>query len=220
MISALSRANRNSAARRSLEPASAFSKLWIGDTKPRPIDVLSLMSMSDAFFGRIFHVRNEFVPFGTVSLTTYFHTDADDLAAEDITHVLATADAKVFYKSYGDQSGELWSPKGGCSRPPLRWRISRRKNRGQPQRRAQAAQRRCVKIKLAAVEFRQFARDRQTETKTRARFRRPFAGTQHLRYLGQLQTRSIILDDELERSTVISGMNDNPAVRPHERIVE
>ena len=41
------------------EPASAFSKLWIGDTAPRKIDVLSLMSMSDAFFGRIFHVRNE-----------------------------------------------------------------------------------------------------------------------------------------------------------------
>src|SRR3982074_3396158 len=31
-------------------PASAFSKLWIGDTTPRKIDVLSLMSMSDAFF--------------------------------------------------------------------------------------------------------------------------------------------------------------------------
>ena len=45
--------------------------------------MLSLMSMSDAFFARIFHVRREFVPFGTVSLTTYFHTDADDLAAED-----------------------------------------------------------------------------------------------------------------------------------------
>jgi acyl-CoA thioesterase len=94
------------------EPASAFSKLWIGDTKPRPIDVLSLMSMSDAFFGRIFHVRNEFVPFGTVSLTTYFHADSDDLAAEDIRQVLAVADAKVFYKSYGDQTGELWSPGG------------------------------------------------------------------------------------------------------------
>ena len=36
-------------------PASAFSKLWIGDRVPRKIDVLSLMSMSDAFFGRIFH---------------------------------------------------------------------------------------------------------------------------------------------------------------------
>jgi acyl-CoA thioesterase len=93
-------------------PASAFSKLWIGDTKPRPVDVLSLTSMSDAFFGRIFHVRNEFVPFGTVSLTTYFHAGADDLAAENISHVLATADAKIFHNSYGDQSGELWSPNG------------------------------------------------------------------------------------------------------------
>ena len=95
-----------------LVPASAFSRLWIGDSKPRPVDVLSLTSMSDAFFGRIFHVRNEFVPFGTVSLTTYFHADAVDLAAEDITHVLATADAKIFHKSYGDQNGELWSPNG------------------------------------------------------------------------------------------------------------
>ena len=93
-------------------PGSAFSKLWIGDTAPRAIDLLSLLSMSDAFFGRIFHVRNEFVPFGTVSLTTYFHTDADDLANEDITRVLAVADARIFHKSYGDQSGELWSPSG------------------------------------------------------------------------------------------------------------
>jgi len=94
------------------EPANAFSKLWIGDRVPRKIDMLSLMAMSDAFFGRVFHARGEVVPFGTVSLTTYFHTDADDLAAEDITRVLALADAKIFHKSYGDQSGELWSPAG------------------------------------------------------------------------------------------------------------
>ena len=54
----------------------------------------------------------ELVPFGTVSLTTYFHADAEDLAAEDITRVLAVADAKIFHKSYGDQNGELWSPNG------------------------------------------------------------------------------------------------------------
>jgi acyl-CoA thioesterase len=94
------------------EPASAFSKMWIGDRVPRKIDVLSLMSMSDAFFGRIFHVRNEMLPFGTVSLTTYFHADAEDLAGEDISQVLAVADARIFHKSYGDQSGELWSPNG------------------------------------------------------------------------------------------------------------
>jgi acyl-CoA thioesterase len=94
------------------EPASAFSKLWIGDRVPRKIDLLSLMSMSDAFFGRVFHARRELVPFGTVSLTTYFHADAQDLATEDISRVLAIADAKIFHKSYGDQIGELWSPRG------------------------------------------------------------------------------------------------------------
>ncbi len=91
---------------------SAFTKLWIGDRKPRKIDALSLVAMSDAFFGRIFQVRNELVPFGTVSLTTYFHADAEDLAQEGITRVLAVADAKIFHKSYQDQNGELWSPSG------------------------------------------------------------------------------------------------------------
>jgi acyl-CoA thioesterase len=95
-----------------IEPQSAFSKLWIGDKAPRRIDHLSLMSMSDAFFARIFHARRELVPIGTVSLTTYFHVDTDDLAREDITRVLAQADAKVFHKSFGDQAGELWSPSG------------------------------------------------------------------------------------------------------------
>ena len=94
------------------EPASAFSKAWIGDRVPRRIDALSLVAMSDSFFARIFHVRNEVVPFGTVSLTTYFHADAADLMAENITHVLAVADAKIFNKSFGDQTGELWSPGG------------------------------------------------------------------------------------------------------------
>ena len=56
------------------------------------------------------------VPFGTVSLTTYFHVDAEELAAEDITRVLAVADAKIFHKSYGDQNGELWSPNGTPAR--------------------------------------------------------------------------------------------------------
>jgi acyl-CoA thioesterase len=92
--------------------ASAYSKFWIADRVPRKIDALSLMSMSDAFFGRVFHARRALVPFGTVSLTTYFHADAEDLAREDITCLLAVADAKIFHKSYGDQHGELWSPNG------------------------------------------------------------------------------------------------------------
>jgi len=93
-------------------PGSAFSKLWIGDRVPRKIDALSLLAMSDAFFARIFHAKGELVPIGTVSLTTYFHADADDLAREDITRVLGVADAKIFHKSYGDQTADLWSPSG------------------------------------------------------------------------------------------------------------
>jgi acyl-CoA thioesterase len=93
-------------------PGSVFSKLWIGDRVPRKIDALSLAAMSDAFFGRVFYARGQITPVGTVSLTTYFHMDAESLAAEDTTHVLAVADAKVFHRSYGDQQGELWSPNG------------------------------------------------------------------------------------------------------------
>ena len=128
-----------------LVPASAFSKLWIGDTKPRPIDVLSLMSMSDAFFGRIFHVRNEFVPFGTVSLTTVFsrgrrrsrggkHRARSSRwpTPRSFTRVLATRRA-----SYGRRTA-------GCSRLRRRWRISRRKLRLTPSLRSEAKQSRTV----------------------------------------------------------------------------
>ena len=94
------------------ELASTYSKLWISDREPRRLDMLSLVSISDAFFARVFHARREMVPFGTVTLTTYFHPDSDELAAEDITRVLATADSKIMHRSYADQNAELWSENG------------------------------------------------------------------------------------------------------------
>ncbi|EKS33594.1 acyl-CoA thioesterase [Afipia clevelandensis] len=93
-------------------PASAYSRMWLSDTQPRPIDFLSLLSMSDSFFARIFHVLGAIVPIGTVSMTTVFHADAADLAAENTTAVLGAADASIFHKSFSDQTGELWSPSG------------------------------------------------------------------------------------------------------------
>ena len=94
------------------EPASPHTKAWIGHAVPRTLDLLSLSAIADAFFARIFHVRGELLPIGTVSMTTYFHVDAADLAAEPITAVLGVADANVFHKSFSDQTGELWSPSG------------------------------------------------------------------------------------------------------------
>lgn len=93
-------------------PASAFSKMWLSDATPRTVDFPSLLSMSDTFFARIFHVLGVIVPIGTVSLTTAFHADAADLAAEDTTTVLGVADANIFHKSFSDQTGQLWSPDG------------------------------------------------------------------------------------------------------------
>lgn len=93
-------------------PMSAFSKMWLSDATPRQIDFLSLLSLSDTFFARIFHARGTIVPIGTVSITTTFHADAVDLTAEDTTMVLGVADANIFHKSFSDQTGELWSPGG------------------------------------------------------------------------------------------------------------
>ena len=93
-------------------PGPTRTEVWIADAAPRPLDALSLTAMGDAFFGRIFHVRRAIVPFGTVSMTTHFHVAAEELAAEGETAVLGVADANTFHRSYGDQTGQLWSPSG------------------------------------------------------------------------------------------------------------
>jgi acyl-coenzyme A thioesterase PaaI-like protein len=93
-------------------PGETRTEVWVSDAAPRAVDHLSLAAMADAFFGRIFHARRGIVPFGTVSMTVHFHASVEDLAAEPITTVLGTADARAFHRSYGDQTGELWSPTG------------------------------------------------------------------------------------------------------------
>lgn len=95
-----------------VEPESARSQVWISERRPRPLDFLSLLAFGDTFFGRIFHVRGAMVPIGTVSMTTYFHADADDLAVVGDAPVLGEADAKIFTKGFSDQTGDLWSREG------------------------------------------------------------------------------------------------------------
>jgi hypothetical protein len=80
---------------------------------PRALDFLSLLAMSDAFFGRIFQVIGRIPPFGTVSMTTYFHAGADELAANGTAPLAAVADARVFHRSFCDQNAELYGAGGG-----------------------------------------------------------------------------------------------------------
>jgi acyl-CoA thioesterase len=93
-------------------PADSKSALWMRDATPRPLDHLALASMADAFFGRVFHAIGRVVPFGTVSLTTYFLADAQEVARHGEDRVFAIADAKRFNRSYNDQTIELWGADG------------------------------------------------------------------------------------------------------------
>lgn len=88
------------------------SILWMRDDPPRPLDYLSLAAMSDAFYGRIFIRRPRWTPFGTVSMTTYFHADEAMMAAHGARALLGTARALQFRNGYFDQAAELWTPGG------------------------------------------------------------------------------------------------------------
>jgi acyl-CoA thioesterase len=94
------------------EPADSRSLLWIASDPPRPLDFVGLAALCDIFFGRIVHVRQRMVPFGTVSMTAYFHATEADLAAQGDAHVLGQADARIFDRGYHDQSAELWGKDG------------------------------------------------------------------------------------------------------------
>jgi acyl-CoA thioesterase len=89
-----------------------LSHVWVADRPARPLDFLSLMSMSDSFFGRIFHVRKAMIPIGTVSMTTYFHADEAEIAEIGGDFLLGVVDATVFNRGYSDQIAELWSRAG------------------------------------------------------------------------------------------------------------
>jgi hypothetical protein len=92
-----------------IEQADSVSRVWVRDEPPRPLDFVSLAAICDTFFPRIFVRRRSRVPIGTVSLTTYFHADAQMLAAQADRHVLGTARALNFRNGYFDQSAEIWS---------------------------------------------------------------------------------------------------------------
>jgi hypothetical protein len=93
-------------------PRSPRTVLWLKDAEPRPLDFVSLAALSDAFFGRLFQVIGRIPPFGTVSMTTYFHASAEELAAHGTAPLAAVADARVFHRSFCDQTAELFGAGG------------------------------------------------------------------------------------------------------------
>ena len=91
---------------------------YIQDAPARPLDFVALAALSDAFFVRIMHARGTLQPMATVSLTTYFHVGAEELAAMGATPLIGEADAAIFHNGFADQTCALWT----LGRPPHRQR--------------------------------------------------------------------------------------------------
>ncbi|MBG0831863.1 thioesterase family protein [Planomonospora sp. ID67723] len=94
------------------EHPDSTSTLWVRDDPARPLDFPALASLCDVFYPRVFLRRGRYVPAGTVSLTMYFHADAEEIAAQGADHVLGTARTRRFSRGYFDQTAHLWG-RGG-----------------------------------------------------------------------------------------------------------
>ncbi len=92
----------------------SLSQFWVKDSDPRPVDLPSLAAFCDVFFPRLLLRRAKLVPFGTVSMTSYFHTDSAQLAqcAGADKYLLAVAKAQAYRNGFFDQTAQVWSESG------------------------------------------------------------------------------------------------------------
>ncbi|MBL1078042.1 thioesterase family protein [Nocardia sp. 2] len=93
------------------ERPDSTTTLWVRDNPVRPLDYSALAALSDVFFPRVMLRLGRMVPAGTVSLTTYFHADAE-LLAETTESILGTARAQHFGNGFFDQTASLWTAAG------------------------------------------------------------------------------------------------------------
>ena len=90
------------------ENADSLSYVWVSDVPPRPLDFASLTALCDSFLPRIFLLRPDFVPIGTVSINIYFHAGEEALARHGAAPLLAVAQAQAFSDGHFDHQGQLW----------------------------------------------------------------------------------------------------------------
>ncbi len=90
----------------------SLTQLWVRDDPPRPLDFPALAAMSDVFYPRVWLRRATRVPAGTVSITTYFHADSQQLAQCGDGFLLGQAKAQAFRNGFFDQTAQLWSEAG------------------------------------------------------------------------------------------------------------
>ncbi|OYU41653.1 MAG: hypothetical protein CFE44_28540 [Burkholderiales bacterium PBB4] len=95
-----------------IDAGHSLTQVWLRDALGRAMDFASLAAISDAFFPRLFLRRARFVPVGTVSMTIYFHAQAEQLAKVGGGFILGQAQGQHFQNGFFDQSAQLWSQTG------------------------------------------------------------------------------------------------------------
>lgn len=90
----------------------SLTQVWVRDDPGRTLDITSLAAMCDVFYPRIWLRRATPTPAGTVTLTSYFHVGASELAAANSGYLLAQARGVRYFNGYFDQSAQLWSEAG------------------------------------------------------------------------------------------------------------
>ena len=91
---------------------ASLTQLWMRDDPLRPLDFCSLAAMADVFFPRVYLRRSTRVSVGTISMTVYFHADAQQLAQTGTGYLLGQARAQHFRNGYFDQTAQLWNEAG------------------------------------------------------------------------------------------------------------
>lgn len=92
--------------------ADSMSLLWMRDNPARPLDYVALASLADLFYPRIWRRRATYRPAGTVSMTSYFHTETAQLQATGADYLLGQARGQAFFNGYFDQTAQLWNRAG------------------------------------------------------------------------------------------------------------
>jgi acyl-CoA thioesterase len=90
----------------------SLTQVWVRDEQGRALDITSLAAMCDVFYPRVWLRRATPTPAGTVTLTSYFHVGAAELAAASSGFVFAQARGLRYFNGYFDQSARLWSEAG------------------------------------------------------------------------------------------------------------
>lgn len=91
---------------------SSRTTLWVRDANQRSLDFAALAAMSDIFYPRVYLRRGGFFPAGTISLTTYFHANGQELENIGGDFVLGSAHGNRYSDGYFDQSAHLWARAG------------------------------------------------------------------------------------------------------------